>query len=74
MVPRQSSFHVALLVKLLVIGLGFLLEQKFDSFAICNGGLSKVFLGLMAISYAEVTAQRVFSVKLDVLFEVLQRI
>ena len=51
-IPRQASLHVALLVELLVVGLGLLVSEQFDRFGVSLGGLGEVLFGFVAVADA----------------------
>lgn len=59
MVPRQATFHIALLIKLLVVGLTFLLRKKLDGFSVRLSGLIEVFVSLMTVADSQVATEGV---------------
>ena len=71
MIAGQTSLHVTLLEKLLVIWFGLLLTKQLDRFCVGLSSLRKVLFGLVAVTNAQIPAKRVL-VELKELLKVLQ--
>lgn len=72
-VPGETTLHVALEVKLLVVGLVLLEWEQFDRLSIRVCRCFVILQGFVAIANAEITAECIL-VKLEVRLEITQTI